>query len=448
MPSVAWPAVGSVSGNAKMALLFQLDQTQWWSRERLQEMQFEQLRELLTHAIEEVPFYADLDIDLSAPLTEERWREIPILQRTDVQQAGARLHARDYPQHHGPKHSVVTSGSTGRPIVSLGNGLTRLFWQVGTLRDHLWQKRDFTGKLFSIRQSAGQAKNVERGRNWGSATVDVIETGPAVGMALQTGAREQARLIAEENPRYLMSYPSNILAIARVFEEEGLTADKLTEIRSFGEALPQGFAKRCRDVWNVRTADLYSSQETGNIALRSPETGDYLVQSETILVEVLDNEGNPCRPGQVGRVILTPLHNLAMPLIRYEIGDYAEVGEDSPCGRGLPVLKRILGRTRNMFTLPGGDQIWPNLDDGELLAELHRHVPPAEQLQLIQHSPEEVEVRMIAAQDLNDEQRVHADRYFQQSLGYPFRMSYTRVQEIPRGTSGKFEEFRSEVLPD
>jgi phenylacetate-coenzyme A ligase PaaK-like adenylate-forming protein len=61
-------------------------------------------------------------------------------------------------------------------------------------------------------------------------------------------------------------------------------------------------------------------------------------------VEVLDEEGRPCAPGETGRVVATSLNNFAMPLIRYETGDTAEVGAPCPCGRGLPVLTRIMGR--------------------------------------------------------------------------------------------------------
>jgi phenylacetate-CoA ligase len=55
--------------------------------------------------------------------------------------------------------------------------------------------------------------------------------------------------------------------------------------------------------------------------------------------------------------VVTPLHNFAMPLIRYAIGDYAEAGPPCACGRGLPVLARILGRARNLLTLPHGERI-------------------------------------------------------------------------------------------
>ena len=97
---------------------------------------------------------------------------------------------------------------------------------------------------------------------------------------------------------------------------------------------------------------MYSSQEVGYIALECPTGESYHVQAENVLVEVLDDQDRPCSPGDVGRVVVTALHNFATPLLRYDIGDYAEVGAPCPCGRGLPALRRIMGRQRNMALLP------------------------------------------------------------------------------------------------
>src|SRR3546814_16158281 len=103
---------------------------------------------------------------------------------------------------------------------------------------------------------------------------------------------------------------------------------------------------------------MYSSQECGYFALQAPGHDHYLVQAEVVLLEVLRADGSPCEPGETGRVVVTPLTNYAMPLLRYEIGDFATVGAASPCGRGLPVLDRILGRVRNMLVPPDRQRHW------------------------------------------------------------------------------------------
>src|SRR3546814_11153852 len=91
----------------------------------------------------------------------------------------------------------------------------------------------------------------------------------------------------------------------------------------------------------------------------------YHAQSENVLLEVVDDDGRPCGPGETGRVLITSLHNFATPLIRYELGDYAEVGSPCACGRGLPVIKQVLGRKRNRLILSDGRSGFPYLGDHE-----------------------------------------------------------------------------------
>ena len=84
------------------------------------------------------------------------------------------------------------------------------------------------------------------------------------------------------------------------------------------------------------------------------------MQSECAFIEVLRPDNTPCEPGEVGKVVASSLSNFATPMLRYENGDMAEVGESCPCGRGLHVLKRIIGRVRNMAVLPNGERLMPN----------------------------------------------------------------------------------------
>jgi phenylacetate-CoA ligase len=96
------------------------------------------------------------------------------------------------------------------------------------------------------------------------------------------------------------------------------------------------------EAWGVPVIFIYSRAEIGVMALQCPQNDHLHVQSENVRLEVLDDDNMPCQPGETGRVVVTPLHNYQTPLVRYEIGDYAEVGEACSCGRGLPVLIRIL----------------------------------------------------------------------------------------------------------
>jgi phenylacetate-CoA ligase len=161
----------------------------------------------------------------------------------------------------------------------------------------------------------------------------------------------------------------------------------LRAVLTYGEPVSADVHAACRDTWGVPVQDIYCCEEQGYIATQCPLYEHYHVLSETILVEVLNEQGRPCAPGQLGRVVLTPLHGFAMPLLRYAIGDYAEVGGPCPCGRGLPVLQRIPGRERNQVVLADGRHTWPDI------SALWAAIRDVEQIQLIQRSPHQVEVR-------------------------------------------------------
>jgi phenylacetate-CoA ligase len=159
------------------------------------------------------------------------------------------------------------------------------------------------------------------------------------------------------------------------------------------------------------------------------------VQSESLVVEILDPQGRACAPGTVGRVVVSTLHNFAMPLLRYDIGDYAEAGAPCPCGRGLPTLARILGRQRNMLVLPNGERRWPLSGFRK-----YREIAPIRQYQIVQHAPAELEARFVAERALSagEEQRLGAA--IREAMGYPFEIAFTRLESFP---PGKFEDFIS-----
>ena len=165
-----------------------------------------------------------------------------------------------------------------------------------------------------------------------------------------------ARWLVEFDPHYLLASPS---IAASLLDMLGTKPAALEEIRFVFEPLNLELETRLADEWQVRSTDTYSANEVGHIAFRCREAGDLHVQSESIVVEILDDGGRPCAIGETGRVVVSPLHNLAMPLLRYDLGDYATVGAPCACGRAAPVIEQILGRVRNLVRMPDGRRFWP-----------------------------------------------------------------------------------------
>jgi len=432
---VVWPAFPDDASARMLALQYQFEQSQWWPEERLRGLQMLQFGQIFRHATATVPYYRErFAYWAGGGMDWDRFRELPVSTRREIQLAGEAMHSSAVPQAHGPGISTRSSGSTGSPLVTQGTAWTQLMWQALLLRDHLWHGRDLGGKLAAIRSRSED----RRFPDWGPATSAFV-TGPSVVTSLVSDIDSQLRWLETENPDYVMSFPTNLHALARRSLELGLCLPRLKQARTYGENLRADTRDIIRRAWNAGVADSYSSEELGYIASQCPQQEhNYHVQAESLIVEVLDGAGRPCAPGEVGQVVVSTLHNFAMPLLRYANGDYAEAGGRCPCGRGLPVLARIAGRQRNMLRRPDGVRYWPSFpvaDWGD--------IAPVLQVQLVQDAIDHIEARVVTARDFAGDECERLKGALLECLGYPFRMTVRRVDAIPRGAGLKYEDFVS-----
>jgi len=444
---IDWPTLPSAQGATILAIQYQLNESQWWSPEELMDYQLMQLQTLVQYARRYSPYYSKhlpVRVDLEC-LTPDNWRELPILTRKDLQSAGTAICTSPAPPAHGKTFPITTSGSTGRVVETKGTEVSHLFWTAFALREHIWQQRDLSGKLAAIRyQKNGGALPPDglRRKGWGNSTDALVCTGPAVSLNVLSDISAQAQWLQREDPDYLLTHPSVMFELTRYCKKHNICLPSLRQVRTLAEALPPMLRNACREVWDVGLVDMYSSQEVGYIALQCPEYEHYHVQSEGVLVEVLDQHERPCAPGEIGKVIVTNLHNYAAPLIRYEIGDYTEVGTPCACGRGLPVLKRIMGRYRNLLSLPSGEKRWPTMLG---IYTSQDFAPIVDAIQLVQRSLEKIEVRLVAKRPLDSSEREQLTNLIHHNLGYPFQLKFEYVDSIRRSDTGKYEEFISDL---
>lgn len=447
---IVWPGIPEAATASLLAILTQLEQSQWLPPDQIRALQFRQLANLLDFTLEALSFYRDswqragFFKPSSADLLNN-WSKLPILTRGELQNSWAQLHGPNLPNGHGPGRLSRSSGSTGRPVTVRRNNIDALFWQAITLREHLWHQRDVRGKLAVIRKfDSRETAPPPAGRDmasWGAPFLHLFDSGPSALLDLgATPVAVQADWLLQQQPAYLLTYPTNATALAKHFLDNRLELPGLRGIRTLSETLSDETRDLCGKAWQVPVTDMYSAQEVGYIALQCPAHEHYHIQSENLLVEVLSPEGTPCLPGEIGRVVVTTLHGFATPLIRYEIGDYAEVGEPCPCGRGLPVLNRIMGRSRNMLTLPSGDRLWPVVRPSRYM-----DVAPVLQMQMIQHQPGRIEVRMVVSRMAGQAEEAALKAAICDSLGHPFQLDLVYVDHLARSPGGKFEEFISHV---
>lgn len=439
---IQWPAIPGAAAASMLAMQYQLDQSQWWGQAQLQAHQLTQLAPLVLHAYRTVPFYRKLyhqqGFRPKHILTPENWVKIPIITRKQIQDNEGSFLSEQTPAAHGSVDSVTTSGSTGMPITVHNTQLSEFFWRAFTLREHLWHGRDLHAKMGVIRYLNSDHALPPLGEThtgWGPSVDLVYPSGSLALLNIKATVDQQMEWLQRQSAQYILTFPSNLLALATLAMEKNIALPTLKGVRTVGEVVGPELRSACNDAWGVPLTDQYSCQEGGYVALQCPEHTHYHVQSEGALVEILNESNEPCVPGEIGKVVLSFLHNFASPLIRYEIGDYAEVGEPCPCGRGLPVITRILGRTRNMIVLPSGARRWPIVGSSD-----YRRIAPISQFQLIQHSLQHIEVKLVMLRELTPNEEEELTVILNTALGYPFRLTYSRVETIPRSAGGKHED--------
>ena len=441
--SHAWPVVRLGLAAEISALVAELAETQWVAPEELEARQLRQFKRLLHFAVSHSPYYARRFAETGARLPDFQsltaLRMLPILNRQDLQSAGESFFCGNIPRDQGRVVELQTSGSTGEPVRVKKTGISQLILDAYAFRNHDWHQIPFAARYSNIRPKRDKHRIFP---NWGKPFALLYDTGPGQVIPITAPLDRQIELLREFQPETLLIYPSNLRGLLDKWRDGGSGLPALSRIKTMGETLAPELRRDVAELdLGVSIIDSYSSEECGSIALQCPDASGYHVMSESLIVEILNDADEPCAPGEVGQVVVTDIHNLASPLIRYRIGDYAQAGATCSCGRGLPKLDQILGRQRNLVVKPNGDRHWPLVGFRDFGA-----IAPVRQYQMIQETRERITVHFVTDEALNADQKAAFTRLIQKKLEYDFELEILDQREdIPRQASGKYEEFVSKV---
>jgi len=438
-----WPKRVSPADKLLFDIVSVLDATQWWSEDRLSNLQQQHFAELLNFAKSNTDHYSEalkgFDTFTPEQITEDLVRSLPIADRQEIQTNGSRFIARQHDPRYGTLSEFKTSGSVSMPVTITWNQYANTFVRAKTFRYHQWHGSDPRKKMSGLRvlpiSPDGTSKGV-RTRDW----YPLMPGGESVSQAATWPIAKQMDWLQQENPNYLLTYPSNANALLRYARENNISLPRLERIDAFGETMIEDLSSLANGVLGCTVADKYSSREIGEKATRCPVSGLYHIQSESVYLEVRKADGTLAEEGEIGQIIVTNFHNTAMPIIRYAIDDYAEVGPKCSCGRGLPTLRRIMGRSRNMMLLENGDHLWPRFSSENLC-----DAAPVIQTQLIQTAINEVKVLAVPLRTLSDDDEKALCEEIWTLLPREVRLTVECVPDIPRSKGGKFEDFRCEI---
>ena len=250
--------------------------------------------------------------------------------------------------------------------------------------------------------------------------------------------------IRRRRPGMLFGYPSSLAAIASFAGRRGLRLDDLGVKVVFvtSERLYDYQRELIASAFACPVANGYGGRDAGFLAHECP-AGSMHITADDIILEIVDAAGNVLPPGESGEVVVTHLHSAAFPFVRYRTGDVAALAsEPCACGRGLPVLERLEGRTTDFLVAEDGSVV-----HGLALIYVLRELPSVNEFRIVQESLQLLEIEIVPAEgfDASVEDRICAQA--QARLGEGVKVVFTRVHEITREPSGKFRYVVSRVAP-
>lgn len=414
--------------------------TEWAAPKDLAAYQQDLVRDVLGHAIRNVPYHRDrlgflLAKDGSVDLS--RWLEVPTMARRDLEAHQKGLVADEVPAAHGDILPARTSASGGNPVLIKKTRLHDTALACASFRHALGFNMDWSKKLVLIRAISEGARRpvdaIPRPTHWGPNWLDLSQRGERVNSSVHTPVAEQIELLRKHAPSYVNTSPTNAMALAAHIARTGEEPPEIAAILTVGEYVADDLRRECRMHLKCDVVDVFSTGECGILACQCPESGSYHMQPELTVLEILKPDGQPCRPGETGRVTATPLYNYAMPLVRYQSEDYVTVGEACTCGRTSPVLSKILGRDNHHFVLKDGRRIRPE----PAAEEMRRHIG-FRRWQLVQTAPEHAELRLMDSQESEAADYTAATSYIEGLLGREVRVTTKKVTALGPTSGGKF----------
>lgn len=417
-----------------------MEETQWWPVERLQALQLGRLRELLMGASVQVPYYRKLfnEIGFEAGKLSSinDLRRLPFLTKPIIRAQLENLKA----ENASDLSRFNTGGSSGEPLIFY-IGKQRVSHDVAAKwRATRWWGVDIGDPEIVVWGSPielGAQDNLRafRDKLFRTKLLPAFEMSAA---KLDTFLAE----IRKMRPKMLFGYPSAIAHIARYAEAKGWRMDNLGIKVAFvtAERLYDEQREQIAKTFGCRVANGYGGRDAGFIAHECPAGGMHIT-AEDIIVEIVDNDGDPLPDGQAGEIVVTHLATKDFPFIRYRTGDVGTLDTKScSCDRGLPLLKEIQGRTTDFVMAQDGTVM-----HGLALVYILRDLPGIRVFKIIQESLALTKVLVVPEQRLSADQATTIREGIQARLGREVQVEVEEVNDITAEQSGKFRYVVSKV---
>lgn len=331
----------------KMKKLYDVSACKKMNPERLAAFRDERLQQMIRHAYRTAPFYKKLMDDARVKpadiRTEKDLLKLPPITKQDIQLNYDSIISSTFREDECLVRT--TSGSSGKML--------RVLWET----DSFWNRLSMYYRCLSMIGYTPFKKLLyflpvpeKSGFTFGLFR--------QMGLEPKTPFEEIRKHLLAFKPQILAIYPSYAVDLANYLSRDDIKKIGIEAISLNSEMILPHDRADIERKFNCKAYDEYSSVEMGFIASMCKQRKNH-VFTDNVILEILDADGHPARPGERGEIVLTSLTNYAMPFIRYKIGDYSHFVENGRCSCGLPfpVIGPIEGRKDDSFTLHNGTQI-------------------------------------------------------------------------------------------
>ncbi|GAB4334210.1 MAG: AMP-binding protein [Calditrichia bacterium] len=415
------------------ACLKQAEAFQWWPEDDQKSWQNKKLKNLLKVAREQVPFYQERYQALGAALSDfsiEDITRLPFVTKADLK---ARHGDLINPHFKGRVTVKTTGGSTGQAVTVHKNRSATAWEQAANWRGFRWAGLDLGAKQARFWGVPFSQKDRLRTKliDWAAHRLRLS--------AFSFSEADLERYLEELNrfkPDYFYGYVSMLNQFAEFLERRNLRLNFSPKaVITTSEVLTAVHRERFERVFRTRVFVEYGCGEIGTIA-HECEEGSLHVNADNVILEIL-NEDRHCRQGELGEIVVTELNNVAMPLIRYRMGDFASFAkENCPCGRTLPVIENIAGRAYDLVYNREG-----KLFHGEFFMYIFEQVKQknlgVNAFQVIQEDTEHFTIKIQPGPNYGPETEKLITRLIHEGYGDYAQIRFQMVEKIEREKSGK-----------
>lgn len=435
-----FPLHERLKGHSSTSRRLSLEHSQWQSPAELQSLQLTNLQKFLRLVEKNVPFYRDrfeqARFQVDAIQSVADLSRLPMLTKTDIRANTEQLKS----TIAGPLSRYNTGGSSGEPLIFYMGKERKSHDVAAKWRATRWWGVDIGDPEMVVWGSPVELNAQDRMRRLRDGILR-SHLLPAFEMSTQNLARF-VDVIRATRPAMLFGYPSSLSLIARYALESGIRVDDLGVKVAFvtSEKLYDEQRAVIGEAFGCPVANGYGARDAGFIAHECP-AGNLHISAEDLVVETICPDGTPAAWGDPGEIVVTHLATADFPFIRYRTGDIGVLSHDRcRCGRGLPILKDVQGRTTDFVVACNGTVM-----HGLALIYVIRDLPGVERFKIEQMSLQQTVVKVLAGPQFGLAEVARITHGFKARLGESVDIRVERVNTLANERSGKFRYVVSHV---